>query len=138
MTALWALASEYREAAQKLADLDLDEQTIADTLESLSGDLEVKAQNIGMMVRALEADAAAIDEWAKQAKERASAMRSRAGRMHEYLSDTLLACGIKRISGPGIELSWRKSTRVVIDDEEMIADRSEEHTSELQSPLNLV
>src|SRR4051812_29222808 len=33
--ALYQLASDYRAAALKLADLDLDAQTISDTLESL-------------------------------------------------------------------------------------------------------
>ena len=33
MTALYELAAEYRADAEKLADMDLDEQTLADTLE---------------------------------------------------------------------------------------------------------
>ena len=41
MTALYELAAEYRADAEKLADMDLDEQTLADTLEGLGGELEV-------------------------------------------------------------------------------------------------
>jgi hypothetical protein len=41
MTALYEIAHQYRADADKLADMDLDEQTLADTLDSLSGDLEV-------------------------------------------------------------------------------------------------
>ena len=50
MTALYLLAEEYRAAAEKLADLDLDEQTVADTLESLAGSVEVKATNVAMFL----------------------------------------------------------------------------------------
>jgi hypothetical protein len=34
MPALYELAHQYREAADKLADLDLDAQTVKDTLDS--------------------------------------------------------------------------------------------------------
>ena len=44
MTALFELAAEYRAISDKLHDLDLDDQTIADTLESLNGDIQEKAQ----------------------------------------------------------------------------------------------
>ena len=49
-------------AAQQLADLDLPPEAVADTLEGMSGDLELKAQNVAMFVRNLEATAAAIKE----------------------------------------------------------------------------
>ena len=62
MTALYELAAEYRADCEKLADMDMDEQTLADTLEGLSGELEVKAQNVIMFTRNLEATAAAIKE----------------------------------------------------------------------------
>ena len=52
---LYTIADQYLQDLQKLQDMDLDEQTFADTLESLSGDLEVKATNVAMFVRNLEA-----------------------------------------------------------------------------------
>lgn len=120
MTTLIALANEYREAAAKLAELDLDEQTVADTLESLSGDLEVKAQSVAHMVRAFEADAAACKQWAKDATERAKAIENRAERMRDYLARCMESCGIEKVSGPGVELSFRKSSAVVIDGQDLI------------------
>jgi hydroxymethylpyrimidine/phosphomethylpyrimidine kinase len=62
MTALYELAHSYRDAAEKLADLDLPPEVIEDTLESLSGDLEVKATNTAMLVRNIEATAEKIKE----------------------------------------------------------------------------
>ena len=120
MTALYLIAAEYRTAAQQLADLNLDEQTVSDTLESLGGDLEVKAQAVGHMVRAMEADAAAIQQWAKDAQERARTVQARADRLREYLSANLLACEVQKVSGPGISLSFRKSSAVVIDEPGLI------------------
>lgn len=120
MTALYLIAQEYRQAAAQLADLDLDPQTVADTLEGLAGDVETKAQSVAHMVRAMESDAAAVKQWAKDASERAKAIEARADRLREYLSSNMQACGIQKIEGPGITLSFRKSSAVVIDDEAQI------------------
>ena len=114
MSTLFAIATDYREAAAKLADLDLPPEVIADTLESLSGDLEHKAQNVAHLVRAIEADAAAAKQWAKDATERAKAMEARAERLREYLAGALASCGIEKVEGPGVRLSWLKSSAVVI------------------------
>lgn len=120
MTALFALAQDYRAAALKLADLDLPPEVVADTLESLSGEVEAKAQNVAHMVRAFEADAAACKEWAKAAAYRAKAIESRAASLRDYLANCMQACGITKIEGPGITLSFRKSSAVVVDEPALI------------------
>jgi hypothetical protein len=120
MTALYVIAREYQDAARTLANLELDPQTVADTLESMSGDLEVKSQNVAMMVRTLEADAAAVAAWAQGALERAKAIELRAEALREYLKRNLEACGITKVEGPGVAISFRKSSAVVIDDEAQI------------------
>lgn len=120
MTALYVLAQDYRAAAAKLADLDLPADVVADTLESLSGELELKAQNVAHMVRAFEADAAAMKQWAKDATERARAIEARAESLRDYIASNMLACGMTKIEGPGVALSFRKSTAVVIDEPGLI------------------
>lgn len=120
MTALYLVAAEYRAAAMKLADLDLDAATIADTLEGLAGELEVKAKSVAFMVRSIEADAAAMKEWAKTATERAKAAEARAESLREYLARCMLATGVEKIEGPGVKLSFRKSSAVVIDGADLI------------------
>ncbi len=120
MTTLALIAAQYRADAEKLADLDLDEQTVSDTLEAMSGDLEVKAQSVAHMVRSFEADAAAVAQWAKDATARAKAIEARAEHLREYLAHCLETSGIEKIDGPGIRISWRKSSSVVIDDETQI------------------
>lgn len=120
MTALYVLAAEYQSAARLLADLEADPQTVADTLEGIAGDLEVKAQSVAMMVRALEADAAAVSQWAKDANARAKAIELRAETLRDYIASNMQACGITKIDGPGVTLSFRKSTAVVIDEPGLI------------------
>lgn len=120
MTSLFVLSEQYRADARKLADLDLDPQTLADTLEAMSGEVEIKSQSVAHVIRAIESDAAAVKQWAKDAAERAKALEARAERLRDYLAGAMTVCGIEKIEGPGVKLSWRKSSAVVIDDVSML------------------
>ena len=120
MSSLFLLAQDYRAAALTLADLDLPPEVVVDTLESLSGDLETKATNVALMARSLAAEADAVKQWAKDATERAKAIEARAERLRRYLADNMLACGIEKITAPGVSISFRASSAVVIDEPAMI------------------
>lgn len=114
---LYTIAQEYRQACDVLADMDLDEQTLSDTLESLSGDLEAKALNVAAFLRGLEATAASIKEAEATMKKRREAMERRADSLREYLLSTMLHTGIRKISGPYLELAVRlKPASVEIED----------------------
>lgn len=114
---LYTIAHEYRQACDVLADMDLDEQTLSDTLESLSGDLEAKALNVAAFLRGLEATAASIKEAEATMKKRREAMERRADSLRAYLLSTMLHTGIRKISGPYLELAVRlKPASVEIED----------------------
>jgi hypothetical protein len=120
MTALYVIANDYRAAADKLADLDLDAQTIADTLEGLSGELEVKAQSVAFMVRNLEVTAEAIKAFEVAQAARRKSIENRADSLRDYLTRCMEATGIEKIEGPGIALSFRKSSAVVVHEPALI------------------
>lgn len=120
MTALFIIANEYREAAEKLSNLDLDAQTIADTLDGLAGELEVKAQNVAMFVRNLETTAEAIKAHETAQAERRKAIEKRAESLRDYLQHCMEACGVEKIEGPGIAIGFRKSSAVVISEPGLI------------------
>lgn len=107
MTALYVLASDYRAAAEALADLDLDPQTVADTLESMSGELEVKAMNVAYMARNLESMAASIKEAEAGMAARRKALENRAAGLREYLLRNMQACGMTKIESPHLQISIR-------------------------------
>lgn len=118
---LYALAGEFKEAADKLAELDLDEVTLKDTLESLSGDLEAKATNTIMLVRNLEATAEQIKAAEKQMAERRKAYENRASRIRQYVMDTMIFAGIQKIECPLFKIALRDNPpSCVIDDEKQI------------------
>lgn len=109
MTALYVLAGEYRAAAEKLADLELDEQTIADTLDSLSGELEVKATSTAMVVRNLESAAASIKEAEQAMAARRRAIEARAERLTAYLLHNMQLAGISKIESPHFALAIKNN-----------------------------
>lgn len=113
MTALYVLAHEYREAAERLADLDLDEQTIADTLEALGGDLEVKAANVAMFTRNLDATAGAIKEAEGQMAARRKAIEARADGMRRYLLACMRSAGVQKVETPLLRLAVRDNPPAV-------------------------
>jgi hypothetical protein len=120
MTALYELAAQYRSAADQLSDLDLPPEVVADTLEGLSGELEEKAQSVAYMIRNLEVTADAIKAFEVAQAERRKAIERRAESLREYIRRSMEACGITKIEGPGIALSFRKSSAVVIDEPALI------------------
>lgn len=113
MTALYELAHQYRADLEKLADLDLDEQTLADTLEGLGGELEVKAQNVIMFTRNLEATAAAIKEAEAQMAARRKALENRAAGLRRYVLENMQFAGIQKIECPFFKLSIRDNPAAV-------------------------
>lgn len=110
---LYELAQDFRATADKLADLELDEQTISDTLESLSGDLEAKAINVAAFCRNIEANAAAIKEAEAQMAARRKAIENRAARVRDYLLANMMVSGIQKIESPYFKLAVRENPPAV-------------------------
>lgn len=94
---LYQIADQYLQDMQLLLERDLDEQTFNDTLESLSGELEVKATNVAMFVRNLEASAEAIKEAEKQMADRRKSIEAKADKIRSYLLENMQRTGIKKI-----------------------------------------
>ena len=121
MTALYQLAAEYRDAAERMADLDLPAEVIADTLEGLAGDIEAKATNTAQMVRNLEALCDQIKAAEKAMAERRKALEARAEWLRSYLLANLIAAGISKVESPWFSLTVRQNPpSVALDDVSLI------------------
>lgn len=106
---LYQIADQYLADMQKLQDMDLDEQTLADTLEGLSGELEVKATNVAMFMRNLENAADAIKEAEKQMADRRKAIENRIDRIKSYLISNMERTEIKKIECPYFAITLKKN-----------------------------
>lgn len=118
---LFALAADFRASAAQLADLDLPPEVVADTLESLRGEIEAKAANVGHFVLSLDASAKAMKEAEKAMKERRLSVEKRVEQIKAYLLSNMVATGTLRIETPSIRMMVRDNPESVqIDDETQI------------------
>lgn len=113
MTQLYILADEYRQAADKLADMDLPDDVIADTLEALAGDFETKATNVALFSRNLAVMAAAMLLAEAGIAARRKAVEARIDRVNGFLLANMQATGIKTIDSAYLRLSVRDNPPAV-------------------------
>jgi hypothetical protein len=95
---LYEISTQYRAAVARLEELELDDQTFADTLEGLSGELEAKAVNVIAYAKNLEAEATAIKEAEAAMAKRRKALERRSEALRAYVMDNMVRSGIKTIS----------------------------------------
>ena len=115
LPSLYKLTAEYTQLMHKLADSDLDAQTIADTIEStgLMDDISTKGQGYIMVARSFSANIEAI----KQEQDRLAKLRkhyeSTVERLHSRLLYNMEVTGIERIEGPTMTISIRENPESV-------------------------
>ena len=97
---LYQIAGQYRELETLSVSDDLPPDVIRDTLEGLTGDLEVKATNVAYFTRNLEATADMIEEAARAMQDRAKRLRKRADSVRQYLLYNMQVAGIRKIEAP--------------------------------------
>lgn len=113
---LYQIADEYLRDLDRLNEADLDDQTFADTLESLGGELEVKATNVAMFIRNLEANADAIKAAEAAMYARRKALENKVERIKTYLLDNMMRTGITKIECPYFKLSVVDNPESVVID----------------------
>lgn len=113
---LFHLADEFRSAADRLADMDLDDETIRDTLEGMQYPVEEKAKNVAAFVKNLEASAEAIKHAEEDMAKRRKAIESRAASLRRYLLENMDRCNITKIDSPHFCISIRENPAAVVID----------------------
>lgn len=111
MTALtlFEIAAEYRHITDVLMDSGADEQTLTDTLEAESWDLELKAQNYGFVIRNLEATATSIKEAEAAMAARRKSLEKRSAALIERLKTGMEIAGVQELSCPYFAIKVKKN-----------------------------
>jgi hypothetical protein len=126
MTALYDLAGQYRQLAERLANMDLDAETVADTIESsgLTDEISAKAQGVLMVAKtteqyvpAIEAEIARLQALKKRHERIAAGLR-------DYLKHNMETAQIQRIECPLFDISIRTNPAAVevFDEAQVPAD----------------
>ena len=111
MTQLFNLASQYLQLAEKLSSLDIDAQTIADTIEAsgIVDDIAQKSQNLEYVARSAETYLPAIDaEIARLTALKAHRVKVAQG-LRDYLMSSMQRMQIERIECPMFAISIRSN-----------------------------
>jgi hypothetical protein len=113
---LYALANDYIALMQAIDNDELPEECIADTLEAITGEIEIKADNIACMLKNIEAEVKAIKEEEANLATRRKTKEKAYDRLKEYLSATLQSLSIDKVETARNKITFRKSESVEIDD----------------------
>jgi len=118
---LFELTKSRLELQNKLQELNLDEQTIQDTLEGESTELEAKIEDYGFVIRNMEAFSEAMKAEEKRMADRRKSQEVKIERIKDWLLTNMQACGIQKIECPAFTISVRQNpAKVIIDNEAFI------------------
>ncbi len=113
--ALYTLTGQYLQLAEQLADLDLDAQTVADTIEAsgITDEIAQKATGIEMVARGLEMHTPAIDTEIARLTALKVGRTKKAQALRDYLKVNMIASGIDKIESPLFKIKLQNNPAAV-------------------------
>jgi Siphovirus Gp157 len=111
---LYEISNQFQ-ALEQLGDSDdLPAEVIADTLEALEGDFEMKAVQVAKFILSLEANALAVENAARAMGARSTRIYARAQSIKAYLQFHMQALEKKRIEVPDLVITRRANPPAVL------------------------
>lgn len=115
MSALYQLTADLQAVASRLEELELDAETIRDTLDGYADEFENKVVSIASLIRNIESTAASIKEAEAGMALRRKRMEARAEWLRQYVIDNMKAIGKEEVSCPLFAIKVKtNATSVVI------------------------
>ena len=127
MSTLYELTAEYAQLLEMAEDPDTSPETLADTLEALSGEIEAKADGYGMVIRELSADSDKLKSEITRLKERKDAIDNNIKRMKENLQAAMIATEKRKFKTTLFSFSIAKNPPSVVMIEPYIENIPEEY-----------
>ena len=113
---LYELTADYLAFLEAIDNDEIPEEAIADTLEAITGEIEIKADSIACITKSLDAEIAAIKAEEATLAQRRKSKEKTLEKVKKYLSDTLLFAGIDKIETARNKITFRKSEAVEVAD----------------------
>ncbi len=109
MTSLYEIANDFA----KLTDSDMDPEMIADTLDGIQGEMEMKVENCLAIIKNELAYAEALKQESQSLIERAKACIARTDRLKEYIAQSLETAGKKSLKAGVHQVTVRAPSKSV-------------------------
>lgn len=93
MSRLYELKENYKKVADMLYEEEIDEQCILDTLESIEGEIEDKADNYAVIIKELLADAKVCKQEKLRLEARQKSFENRAKLLKDKLEEVMRETG---------------------------------------------
>src|SRR3989337_851775 len=104
MPSLYDLTTVRLSLQRKLDELDFDQQTVLDTLEGSSTELQAKIEDYGYVIKNMESFVESIKAEEDRIAKRRKIYESRVGHIKEWLKTNMIACGITKIECPAFTI----------------------------------
>lgn len=116
---LYEISQNYSQLLD-LAD-SMDETVFQDTLSAIEEALEDKVENIGKMIRCLEADAEAIKSEEKRLTDKRRAIENKIANIKGYVQHEMEVAGIDKVKRPTLTVAIQANPpSVFVKDESLI------------------
>ena len=121
--ALYELTTEFKAVADKLEQLELDEQTIQDTLEGYSADFDNKVVSISSFIRNLEVSAHAMKVAEVEMYNRRKAVENKIEHLKDYVLTNMKAIGKDKVECALFKVSVRNNPASIVVDESAVVPK---------------
>ena len=121
MATMYELTADYMAVLNMALDPDIPPEAIADTLEGISGEIEIKAENSAVIMQELTAESEKLDAEIKRLTERKKQFENNAATIKQRIYDAMKATGKEKFKTTLFSFSIGKNpVKLVIDDAEKI------------------
>lgn len=120
MSNIYEITNDYLQIMAMLEDSDLDPQTLADTMEGIEGEFEIKAENYAKVMKNLEGDILAIKTEIDRLTAKKKALENNIKNMKSTLQTAMETTGKTKFKTELFSFNIQKTApAVVIDLEDM-------------------
>ncbi len=124
MSTLYKLSAEYNEVLEMMDNPDIDIQCILDTLEGISGEIEIKADNYAKIIKESEGKVTMLDSEINRLAERKNAIKARVAGMKRSLTLAMKAVNKEKFKTDLFSFGIQKNPpSVIIDNPDRVPDK---------------
>ena len=120
MSSIYEITQDYLQILSMLEDPELNPQTLADTMEGIEGEFEIKAENYAKVMKNLEGDILAIKTEIDRLTAKKKALENNIKNMKSTLQTAMETTGKTKFKTELFSFGIQKSAPTVIIDEQYI------------------
>lgn len=121
MATMYELTGEFKEVLAMASDPEIDPEAIADTLEAIDAEIEIKAENTAIILSELDTETAKIKAEESRLAARRKVIETHAARLKDGLYNAMKTTGKEKFKTTLYSFNIQKNpVKLVIDDETKI------------------